>query len=155
MMASTFAGSASMLLSSAIFCSSSASSRLSCSTSREVSRDQTHVEYGVGLLVGEVERGHQTLAGLVPVAARLDYLHDLVDVGERLIQTRQYVSRSSCLFQVALGAARGDLFLVLEVVDQHLFEVDYLRLAVYEREEDDAVGTPGGWCVCISVLSTT
>src|SRR5699024_1819757 len=48
---------------------------------------EAHIEYGVRLLIREIELRHELFARLVAVTAALDDLYDAVDVRERFDET--------------------------------------------------------------------
>ena len=101
---------------------------------------QAHFEDGVRLFVGELERLHQSLARDVLVRGLLDDGDHFVDVREREHEPRHDVRALLRLVEVEARAADDDLFLMLDIVMNAVLEAEHLRLAVHEREDDDAVG---------------
>ena len=99
---------------------------------------QAHFEYGVRLLVGENKLAHEFFARLELVAACLDYRHNLVYVGESFYKTFEDMSAFLRFLEVVTGAAKHNLFLMLEIVVEHFSEIENFGFAVHEREESNS-----------------
>ncbi len=101
---------------------------------------QRHVQDVVGLDLAERERGHQLLARGIGVGRCPDDLDDLVEVIEGDQQAQDDVVAFLGLAQVVPRSARDDVDLVIDVVADHLGEVEGARDAVDQRQHDDAEG---------------
>ena len=101
---------------------------------------QAHVQYGLGLALGQPEAAHQAVLGVLGGAGGADQGDDLVDVVQRDQQALQDVAAGLGLVQVVLGPAADDVLLVVQVVADDLVQRQYLRLAVHQRQHDGAEG---------------
>ena len=99
---------------------------------------QPHLEDRVGLDLREAEARDEGGLRLGVVGAGTDDPDDLVDIVERDDETLEDVSPLLGLAQLVLGTPRDDVLLVLDVVVQHLLEVERARHAVDERQHDHA-----------------
>ena len=99
---------------------------------------QAKVEDGLSLLLRELEARDQGCARDVSRAALADRRDDGIEVVEGNRQALQDVGARLCLLEVVARAPRDDIFLMHDVVVQDFLEVQDFRLAVDERQHDDA-----------------
>ena len=99
---------------------------------------QRHVEDVVRLDLAELELLHQLRPGFLGVLRAADDRDDLVEVVERDQQALDDVQALLALALLEAGAPRDDVDLVVDVVADHLGEVQRARHAVDEREHDHA-----------------
>ena len=99
---------------------------------------ELHVEDGLGLDLGEVEPGHQGVAGRVGVLGLADDADHEVELLDGLAQAGQDVGALLGAGQVVARAAGDDLAPELDEGLEHLLEVHHLRPAVDEGQHDDA-----------------
>src|SRR5690606_28949166 len=101
---------------------------------------QLHVQDGDGLLLRQAEALHQALLRLGVGLGRADERDDLVDVVQGNAEPFQNVGPLLGFAQLVAGAPNDHFFLMLQVVAQHLFQAQHPRLAVHQRQHDDAEG---------------
>ena len=101
---------------------------------------QTHIEYGLRLLVGQAERAHQSVARLLRGATGADERNHRVNAIERDEQAFQDVGARLGLVEVVAGAARHNVLLVIDIVRKHVLEREDFRRAVHQRQHDRAEG---------------
>ncbi len=94
---------------------------------------QRHVEDGLRLHLGELEALHQRRAGGVGVLGGADDLDHLVDVVDGDEEAFEDVGPRLGLLEPELGAPLDDLHLMVEVVLDHLGDVERARHAVHQR----------------------
>ncbi len=99
---------------------------------------QRHVQDVVGLDLGELELRHEALPGGLGVLGRPDDGDDLVQVVERDQQPEHDVVAILGLAQQVPRAPADHVHLVIDVVADHLRQVQRPRDAVDEREHDGA-----------------
>ncbi len=109
---------------------------------------ELHVEDGPGLDLGEVEPGHQGVAGHLGVLGLADDADHEVELLDGLAQPGQDVGALLGAGQVVAGAPGDDLAPEADEGLQHLLEVDHLRPAVDEGEHDDAEASSASGCAC-------
>ena len=95
----------------------------------------------------ELEPLHQLGARCLGVLGAADDLDDLVEMVQRDQQALDDVVALLGLAQLEAGAAGDDVDLVVDVVADHLGEVQRARHAVDEREHDHAEESCS--CVCL------
>ena len=101
---------------------------------------QTHVQDRLRLLFAQPKARHQAFLGLRARLGRADEVDHLVDVVQRHEQAFQYVRARLGLAQVVARPAHDDVLLVLDVVVQHLLQVEHARHAAHQRQHVDAEG---------------
>ena len=101
---------------------------------------ERHVQDVVGLDLRELERRHQLRSRLLRVLRAADDLDDLVEMIERDQEALDDVVPLLGLPEVVLGPSRDDVDLVIDVVADHLGEVQRARNAVDERQHDHTEG---------------
>ena len=99
---------------------------------------QTHLKDGLGLLLRKAEALDHALGGLFVGLRRADDVDDLVDVVERDDEALQDMRALLGFGQLVARAAHNDVFLVGDVVVQHLLERQHARHAVHKRQHDHA-----------------
>ena len=99
---------------------------------------QAQVQDGLSLFLRELEARNESSARDVSRAALADRRDDRIEVVERDRQALQDVGARLSLLEIVARAPRDDIFLIRNVVVQHFLEVEDLRLAVDERQHDDA-----------------
>ena len=101
---------------------------------------EAHVEDGLGLQIGETELADESAFGFFGGAAGADGVDDFVDDVEGLEQAFEDVGAGFGFFEVETHPPDHHRFAVIEEVDQHLLEVQHLRLVVDDRQRVDAEG---------------
>jgi len=101
---------------------------------------QSHIENGVDLLFGKFESLHKSLRAGRSVGRLADYSYYFVDICLRDHETLDDMLSFERLIEVVPGTAHDDGFLMLYVLFEYLFEVEYLGRAVYERKHYHRVG---------------
>ena len=99
---------------------------------------QAHLEDGLGLLLRKAEALDHALGSLFVGLRRADDVDDLVNVVERDDEALQDVRALLGFGQLVARAAHNDVFLVGDVVVQHLLERQHARHAVHKRQHDHA-----------------
>ena len=95
---------------------------------------QPHIQNRVRLLFGKLEPVAEVYHRVRPVARLLQKFHHFVYVGKRFYKSEQYMFALLRLVQIVFGAAGYHVFLVLYIRFQNLFQIEYLRHSVHERE---------------------
>ena len=99
---------------------------------------QAHLEDGGGLLVRQGEALGHALGSFLVGLRRADDVDDLVDVVQRDDQAFEDMRALLGLRQLVARTADDDLFLVRDVVVQHLLQRQHARRAVHQRQHDHA-----------------
>ena len=95
---------------------------------------QAHVQDRLGLLLGELKPQHQGFLGGGGVLAGADDGHDFVDMVQRLQQAFQNMGPVLRFVQLELRPPGHNVLLVLQVVIDHLPQVQHLGLPVYQGQ---------------------
>ena len=99
-------------------------------------RAERHLHDGLRLRIVEAKALAQAQLRRGAVRARADDADHLIDVVDGNLETLQNVSALLGLFEVELRAARHHVHLEVDIVLQHVFERERLRLAVHNREHN-------------------
>ena len=99
---------------------------------------ETHVHDRLGLNVGQSETRHKFLLRDGNCLASADNTDHLVDIVQGDQQSLQDMSPFFRFVQVIFCSSGNDIFLVLQVIVQHLLKVQHMGFVVYQSKHDDA-----------------
>ncbi|MPM56764.1 hypothetical protein SDC9_103578 [bioreactor metagenome] len=101
---------------------------------------ETHVQNRLRLPLGEAEALYELLPRLVWTCALLDEVYNLVDVVQRDDEAFQNMEALLRAVEVIGRAAGDNVFLMLEIIIEHIAQRQYLRFAIHQHEHDHAEG---------------
>ena len=101
---------------------------------------QPHVQYRLCLPLGKAKARDKAFLCLLSVGTGFDNGDNLVDIVQCDHEAFQDMKPLPCLVKIELCPSGNDVLLVLQIVVQHLAEVQHLRLAVHKCNHDNAEG---------------
>ncbi len=103
-------------------------------------RTQSHIHDCLCLRIGKFKSGDQSFLCNLCILAASDNGDHFVDVIHGNQKTLQNVISFLCLVQIIFGSSGHNIFLVIQIVNQHIQKVHHLGLVIDQGKHDNTEG---------------